>query len=123
MLMSSGSSLRRKDTIATFNWDPLLVQAYERNLSRTDELPAVVFLHGCVAVGHCPEHAGHSGRSGATCPRCERELVQAPLLYPVPNKDHLSNSFIARQWSARRRALQEASLLTVFGYSAPRSDI
>jgi hypothetical protein len=34
----------------------------------------------------------------------------------------LSNPFIARQWIATRRALQEASLLTVFGYSAPRSD-
>ncbi len=115
-------SLRRKDTIATFNWDPLLVQAYERNMSRTDELPAVVFLHGCVAVGYCPEHAGHGGRPGATCPQCGRELVQTPLLYPVPNKDYLSNTFIAGQWSATRRALQEASLLTVFGYSGPRSD-
>ena len=27
-------SLRDKDLIATFNWDPLLVQAYRRNVSR-----------------------------------------------------------------------------------------
>lgn len=29
-------SLRRKDVIATFNWDPFLIQAYRRSLRVTD---------------------------------------------------------------------------------------
>ncbi len=115
-------SLRRKDVVATFNWDPLLVQAYERNLSRTEELPAIAVLHGCVAVGYCPEHLERTGRPGVRCPQCHRELVRTPLLYPVADKDYLSNQLIARQWRATRHALREANLLTVFGYSAPSTD-
>ena len=36
-------SLREKDLIATFNWDPLLLQAYERNL-KTKNLPKLAFF-------------------------------------------------------------------------------
>jgi len=42
-------SLRKKDVIATFNWDPLLVLAYRRN-SQKFELPNLLFLHGNVKV-------------------------------------------------------------------------
>ena len=45
-------SLRRKDIIATFNWDPLLFQAYKRN-SSVAEMPTVIYLHGCCAIGYC----------------------------------------------------------------------
>ena len=38
-------SLRGKDVVATFNWDPLLVQAYRRNCKKAD-LPRLLFLHG-----------------------------------------------------------------------------
>jgi hypothetical protein len=48
-------SLRRKDIIATFNWDPFLAQAFMRN-DRAAWLPEVVFLHGNVALGACYEH-------------------------------------------------------------------
>ena len=45
-------SLRPKDVIATFNWDPFLWQACARN-HRYAQLPNVLFLHGNVAVGYC----------------------------------------------------------------------
>lgn len=115
-------SLRRKDIVATFNWDPLLVQAYERNLRFTRELPTLAVLHGSVAVGYCPTHLDRSGRPGTRCGACDRERVPTPLLYPVEHKDYLSDPFIARQWDAVGRALRQANLVTVFGYSAPRSD-
>ena len=46
-------SLRKKDAIATFNWDPLLLQAYNRVVKITDDLPELLFLHGCVHAGIC----------------------------------------------------------------------
>lgn len=49
------TTLRRKDLIASFNWDPLLLQAYYRNRGLR-ELPEIVFLHGNVGVGVCLEH-------------------------------------------------------------------
>ena len=58
-------SLRNKDFIATFNWDPFLVQAIKRNGARF-ELPRPLFLHGNVEVGHCPD--GHMmGNNGKKC--------------------------------------------------------
>lgn len=46
-------SLRSKDCIATFNWDPLLIQAYNRVNKITEDLPQMLFLHSCVEVGVC----------------------------------------------------------------------
>src|SRR5258708_5160143 len=39
-------SLRREDLIATFNWDPLLMQAYARSSRAGMMLPLLAFLHG-----------------------------------------------------------------------------
>ena len=44
-------SLTKKDCIATFNWDPLLIQAYVRCSQITRNLPLILCLHGNVAVG------------------------------------------------------------------------
>ena len=46
-------ALTNKDIIATFNWDPLLIQAYNRARKLTDNLPMLTFLHGNVAAGYC----------------------------------------------------------------------
>ena len=48
-------SLRPKDLIATFNWDPLLAQAFRRHEGLIS-LPKLAFLHGNVAVGFCEAH-------------------------------------------------------------------
>src|SRR5438445_2070018 len=39
-------SLRQKDVVATFNWDPFLVQACQRSARVTKSLPCLLFLHG-----------------------------------------------------------------------------
>ena len=49
-------SLKESDVIATFNWDPFLVQAYLRAKKVTSKLPTVFFLHGTVALGRCAKH-------------------------------------------------------------------
>lgn len=39
-------SLRSKDYIFSFNWDDLIIQAYQRAWKITHDLPQLVFLHG-----------------------------------------------------------------------------
>jgi len=48
-------SLRKKDIIATFNWDPFLSQAFVRNMEivGVENMPQIVHLHGNVAIGIC----------------------------------------------------------------------
>lgn len=114
-------SLRRKDLIATFNWDPLLVQAYRRN-ARLRELPEIAFLHGNVAIGACFQHR-EKGYAGGDCTECGEPYQQTPLLYPVTNKRYRDDPFIANEWAMLEAKLRKAFMLTIFGYSAPASDI
>jgi hypothetical protein len=116
-------SLRDQDFIATFNWDPLLVQAYIRNREVLRELPSMLFLHGSVAVGHCPDHEGKIGPVGLRCPECRNAFVRTPLLFPVEKKEYARSPFIAGEWQSVRSVLKGAYMLTVFGYSAPKSDV
>ena len=48
-------SLRRRDAVFTFNWDPFLFDAYMRNANVVD-LPKIFFLHGSVRIGVCSTH-------------------------------------------------------------------
>jgi hypothetical protein len=112
-------SLRSKDVVATFNWDPFLVDTWNRNSVRT-ELPHILHLHGNVRVGCCLEHH-ERGHILAGCPTCG-SFSPTRLLYPVENKDYSSDPFISREWEALRAYLQNAFTFTVFGYGAPSSD-
>lgn len=78
-------SLRPKDVIATFNWDPFLWQAAARN-HRFGGVPRLLFLHGNVAIGYCPQCKVVLGRD-QMCARCGKPLVASPLLYPVKKKE------------------------------------
>ena len=44
-------SLRPRDIIATFNWDPFLYQAWCRNM-HVGDYPYIAFLHGTVSLGY-----------------------------------------------------------------------
>lgn len=112
--------LREKDLIATFNWDPFLAQAYQRN-SRIRRLPQIVFLHGNVSIGICVS-CRVKGYYGDKCGKCSRPFERPALLYPVADKDYTSNPFIAAEWATLRSTLEDAYLLTIFGYRAPSSD-
>lgn len=116
-------SLREKDVIATFNWDPFLLQAYMRNESVTKtRRPRLVFLHGNVRIGVCEAHR-LSGVNGRNCSKCGQALTPSKLLYPVRQKDYASDIFIKGEWSALKQALSYGYFLTVFGYSAPKTDV
>lgn len=115
-------SLREKDLIATFNWDPFLLQACVRNQKAISRVPNIAFLHGNVLVGNCKKDK-MTGVLGHCCRSCGKPLSASKLLYPVKQKDYASDPFIKGEWSKLRGALKEAYQLTVFGYSAPVSDV
>lgn len=115
-------ALRPKDLIATFNWDPFLFQAFNRNRRFTDALPRLSFLHGNVAVGYSAkdERAGPVGmRSKAT----GDEFVRTPLLYPVTHKSYNQSEFIIHEWERLKAWLKKAQRFTIFGYGAPMTDV
>ena len=115
-------SLRQKDCIASFNWDPLLLQAYSRVYDITDKLPQLIFLHGSINIGVCYNHSPKIISSRKNCPHCYNELTPVPLLYPVRKKNYTENTVINSYWNVVRQYLKHAYLLTIFGYSAPKTD-
>jgi len=114
-------SLRQKDVIATFNWDPFLIQAWQRSASVTKSLPCLLFLHGNVAHGYC-DRDKYQGLRGERCPRCDEIFQSDRLLFPVVKKDYSTDPAINKAWEVIRFALREALAVTIFGYSAPASD-
>ena len=114
-------SLKDKDLIATFNWDPFLLQAYIRNI-KVGNLPKVVFLHGNVSLVACEEDISLAYKD-SICSKCNKPMSSVELLFPVTNKDYNSKPVIKSQWSRLSNYLDRAYFLTIFGYSAPESDV
>ncbi|PMJ42983.1 hypothetical protein BCU24_07440 [Vibrio cyclitrophicus] len=115
-------SLRKKDLIATFNWDPLLLQAYQRTVKITTDLPDLAFLHGNVLVGYCLEHQ-HGGNVDNRCPECDEWFSPCRLLYPIAKKNYNDDPYTKNNWKALKNYLSKAYLVTIFGYSAPKTDV
>ncbi len=114
-------SLREKDVIATFNWDPFLPQAFRRSRDLR-RLPKILFLHGNVEIGACREHR-RSGFIDQKCSVCGKSMEPSRLLFPVKHKDYTTDPFIRSEWLQLQQALERAYLVTVFGYSAPVTDV
>lgn len=115
-------SLRKKDAIGTFNWDPLIIQAHQRVRRITDDLPEIFFLHGTVGLGMCNEHSIVNFIGGA-CPKCENDLDKIQLLYPTSEKDYNSDGYIKEQWDGIKYYMSNAFGMTIFGYAAPETDV
>ncbi|WP_343785326.1 hypothetical protein [Wandonia haliotis] len=115
-------SLRKKDLIATFNWDPLLLKTMRRH-SQINSLPDVVFLHGNVAVGICSKCKIKGYKYNKICHHCHKPFDEMQLLYPVENKDYSSDKAINDEWKILRDYFEISLMVTIFGYSAPVSDI
>lgn len=113
-------SLRGTDLVATFNWDPLLLQAYRRAPRGLDK-PRLAFLHGNVAIGYCDVDE-RTGVIGAECSACGEPFRRMPLLYPIRSKDYAADPAIAAHWELFRSELGTAFMVTVFGYSGPKTD-
>ena len=116
-------SLRPKDLIATFNWDPLLPQAFRRCRDRyAGSLPEIAFLHGNVdlVLNRTNLQSAFSADVG------NGQLTQyeeSNLLYPVAEKNYSDDDFVRDQWDLTRSKLNDAYLVSVIGYSAPKTDV
>lgn len=113
-------SLRPKDVIATFNWDPFLIQAVRRN-ARLGGCPRILFLHGNVLQGFCATDRVFGVR-GARCSRCQQSFEPVSLLYPIGEKNYEGHPAIRSAWEEVRAAFKAAFMVTIFGYGAPQSD-
>jgi NAD-dependent SIR2 family protein deacetylase len=115
-------SLRKKDLIATFNWDPLLLKTMRRH-SKIINLPNVAFLHGNVSVGIC-KHCNVKGyKYNNVCRHCNRSYDDMKLLYPIENKNYSADKIINNEWEILRHCFNISLYVTIFGYSAPDSDV
>jgi hypothetical protein len=113
-------SLRPKDIIATFNWDPFLILAARRN-GHVGGVPRLLFLHGNVLEAYCEKDRVHGVR-GARCSRCGQPFVPGKLLYPIAEKNYDTDPAIQSSWLAVKWAFENAFMVTFFGYGAPQSD-
>lgn len=118
-------SLRGKDLVATFNWDPFLYQAWVRNNKFTKDLPYLSFLHGNVAIGYSKED-NRCGPVGMYMREDGGYFEPTNLLYPVEQKNYTNDPFInvewerVKYWLSKERGTVRA---TIFGYGAPASDL
>ena len=113
--------LRPKDLIVTFNWDPLLPQAYKRWRHLGNVLPQLVFLHGNVEIGVDLKKKAFGFLSDRRY--SDHTFEPTSLLYPVEHKDYNADPFIAEQWRMTTDFLTKAYYITVYGYSAPTTDV
>lgn len=118
-------SLRNRDLIATFNWDPFLYQAWVRNKEFTDNLPYLSFLHGNVAIGYSAEDK-RAGPVGYQMRKDGGIFEPTKLLYPVEQKNYTDDEFINTEWERVKSWMAKESgtvRATIFGYGAPVSDV
>ena len=115
--------LRGQDTIATFNWDPFLLATYERHVGRFGQsrLPDLRFLHGSTVYATCDDH-DVIGYTRSNCTVCGKALRSVDPLYPVAEKDYVSDPLLKREWDVVLPRLQSAFQLTIIGYSGPVTD-
>ena len=116
-------SLRPRDIIATFNWDPFLHQAFERN-RKIANLPGICFLHGNVSIGYS-KNDKRFGPARMTSKATLNYYEPTKLLYPIGNKDYNQDEFTKTEWEIIKKYLHRKSthLVTIFGYGAPASDV
>lgn len=114
--------LKENDLIASFNWDPLLIQAgnrlIEKGIISPEKLPRVVFLHGNIGV--CYDRKMNRIHLSS---HYDNQYEKSKLLYPIKRKDYTSNIVISESWKMLENYLHEAYVLTIFGYGAPDSDV
>jgi hypothetical protein len=85
-------------------------------------MPKLAFLHGNVAIGFCEIHTSF-GWHDDHCHTCGKQFSPSPLLFPVRNKNYTSRPSIRSQWALLEEHLERAYFVTVFGYSAPVTDV
>jgi hypothetical protein len=116
-------SLRPRDLIASFNWDPFLYQAFCRN-GKIAAMPRLSFLHGNVSIGYSKEDK-RCGPAGMYAKATRNFMEPTRLLYPVDKKNYTDDEFINMEWERVKYWLESDTTkrVTIFGYGAPKTDV
>ena len=85
-------------------------------------MPRLAFLHGNVRVRYCNTHGAIETKT-KLCPKCGGRLNKSKLLYPISKKNYHSDPVIKTAWDITTLRLQDSTVLTIFGYGAPESDV
>ncbi|MBP7918834.1 MAG: hypothetical protein KAZ53_02490 [Prevotella sp.] len=111
-------SLTHDDAIVSFNWDDLIVQAYNKALDCAPEtiLPLLSFPHGSAQAVY------NKKRYGSKRNPDNLDLWDSPLNMPVDETDYKDNLFIQSQWRILDFYFRNARMITFFGYCGPPSD-
>jgi hypothetical protein len=62
------------------------------------------------------------GVAGVRCRHCGKLFTRTPLLYPVRHKNYARDPAIASQWDLLKFGFKNAFMITIFGYSGPKTD-
>lgn len=111
-------SLTPNDAIVSFNWDDLVIQAYQRMSEYVPEemLPILAFPHGnAQAVYNNKHYTSKRIVTGAN-------WIDSPLNMPVDEIDYKLDAFIGSQWKVLDFYIRNAQMITFFGYRGPSSD-
>ena len=68
------------------------------------------------------KHRWHGFRWGR-CGECREPYEAVQLFYPVWQKNYQADGFVADQWETLRAFMKHAYWITIFGYSAPATDV
>lgn len=111
-------SLTPNDAIVSFNWDDLVIQAYQRMSDYVQEemLPILAFPHGNAQAVYNNKH--YTSKRIIT----SSSWYDSPLNMPVDETDYQSNAFIKSQWHILDFFMRNAQMITFFGYRGPSSD-
>lgn len=111
-------SLTPNDAIVSFNWDDLVIQAYQRMSDYVPEemLPILAFPHGNAQTVYNNKH--YTSKRIVTSPG----WFDSPLNMPVDEIDYKSDVFINSQWHILDFYMRNAQMITFFGYRGPDSD-
>ena len=111
-------SLRGKDVIATFNWDP----ASSARAQRTTRRPSPGTLSPRQRGDWRLPRAQAQRGAGNRCPRCAEPLHPTPLLFPVANKDYATDPYIAAEWRNLDRVMAIVKLPSRNPHRPPRQN-
>lgn len=111
-------SLKADDAIVSFNWDDLIIQAYQRmSIFVPDkQLPILAFPHGNAQAVYNKKHC--TSKRIVT----GNYWMDSPLNMPIDETEYKSDLFIKSQWHILDFYMRNAQMVTLFGYSAPASD-
>jgi hypothetical protein len=111
-------SLNADDAILSFNWDDLIIQAYNRAQEYIPSvlLPKIGFPHGNAQACY------NKNRYGSKRNPNNQNLFDSPLNMPINELTYKDDLFIKSQWKLLDFYIRNCQMITFFGYRGPVSD-